>query len=80
MFDHNALMVVMERELRAALDATVTNFVATARVRLEGAVAEVAEERAKGLAEVAERAPSSGARWQPCTSTRRPRTGTSSSI
>jgi uncharacterized membrane protein YqjE len=53
MFDHDALMVAMEKELRAALDATVTIFVAMARTRLEVAVAEVAEERAKRLAEVA---------------------------
>jgi hypothetical protein len=51
MFD--AMLDVMESELRAALNMAVTGLVATARTRLEDAVAEVAKERAKGLTEVA---------------------------
>jgi N-acetylneuraminic acid mutarotase len=52
MFD--ALLDELESELRAALSTAVTGLVATARTRLEEAVAEVAEERAKGLAEIAQ--------------------------
>jgi hypothetical protein len=43
----------LERTLRASLDTCVTGMVATARAQLEAAHAEVAEERVKGLAEVA---------------------------
>jgi hypothetical protein len=49
-----SLLDALDRELRTALNASVTGLVATARARLEDAVAEVAKERAKGLAEVAE--------------------------
>jgi hypothetical protein len=52
MFDPATLLDTLEMELRAILDTTVTTFVATARTRLEGAVAEVAKDRAKALAEV----------------------------
>jgi hypothetical protein len=52
MFD--AILDALESELRAALNIAVTGLVATARTRLEEAVAEVAKERAKGLAEVAQ--------------------------
>jgi hypothetical protein len=52
MFD--AILDALESELRAALNTAVTGLVATARTRLEEAVAEVAKERAKGLAEVAQ--------------------------
>jgi hypothetical protein len=51
MFD--ALLHQLETDLRAALGTCVTGLVATARARLEGAHADVAKERAKGLAEVA---------------------------
>jgi hypothetical protein len=51
MFD--ALLSQLETDLRTALGACVTELVATARTRLEGAVADVAKERAEGLAEVA---------------------------
>jgi hypothetical protein len=51
MFD--SLLDALDRELRTALDASVTGLVATARARLEDMVAEAAKERAKGLAEVA---------------------------
>jgi hypothetical protein len=54
MLDCDALLDALERELRATLNTTVITFVATARMRLEGALAEVAKERAKGLAENAE--------------------------
>jgi hypothetical protein len=50
----DALLDALESELRAALNTTVTGLVATARTRLEEAVAEVAKERAKVLSEVAE--------------------------
>jgi hypothetical protein len=40
--------------VRADLERTVTGFVAMARTQLDGILAEVAKERAKGLAEVAE--------------------------
>ena len=50
MFD--SLLDALEKDLRAALNTTVTGLVATARTRLEGALAELAKERAKGLAEV----------------------------
>jgi hypothetical protein len=51
MFD--ALLSQLEKDLRTALGACVTELVATARTRLEGAVADVAKERADGLVEVA---------------------------
>jgi hypothetical protein len=54
MFDPASMLDALEKELRATLDATVTTFVATARTRLEGALTEVADERAAALAEVAE--------------------------
>jgi hypothetical protein len=53
MFDSEALLDALEKELRAALETIVTGSVATARARLEGAVAKVAIERAKGIDEVA---------------------------
>jgi hypothetical protein len=46
------ILVALEKELRSALNSCVVGFVATARTRLEGALSEAAEERAKGLAEV----------------------------
>jgi hypothetical protein len=52
MFD--ALLSQLETDLRTALGACVTELVTTARTRLEGAVADVANERVQGLAEVAE--------------------------
>jgi hypothetical protein len=52
MFDVNSVCDALERELRDALAAAVTVLVATARARLEGAMAAIAEERAKSLAEV----------------------------
>jgi hypothetical protein len=45
---------MFDADLRAALGTCVTGLVATARTRLEGAHADVAKERTKGLAEVAE--------------------------
>jgi hypothetical protein len=51
MFD--ALLSQLEKDLRTALGACVTELVATARTRLEGAVADVVKERAQGIAEVA---------------------------
>jgi hypothetical protein len=45
----------LEKELRSALDTCVKDFVATARTRLEGTLAEFAKERAKGLSEVTEK-------------------------
>jgi hypothetical protein len=52
MFD--ALLSQLERDLRAALGTCVAGLVATARERLEGAHADLATERAEGLAKVAE--------------------------
>jgi hypothetical protein len=52
MFD--ALLDALESELRAAPNTAVTGLVATARTRIEEAVAEVAEKCAKGLAEIAQ--------------------------
>jgi hypothetical protein len=52
MFD--SLLDTLEEELRAALNTAVTGLMATARTRLEDAVAEVAKERAKRIADVAE--------------------------
>jgi N-acetylneuraminic acid mutarotase len=49
----DALLGKLKEKLRADLERTVTDFVATARTQLEGALAEVAMEHAKGLAEVA---------------------------
>jgi hypothetical protein len=54
MFDGDALLDTLERELRTTLETCVIGLVATARVRLEGAIAEVAKERTKGLADIAE--------------------------
>jgi hypothetical protein len=51
MFD--SLLDALESELQAALTTAVTGLVTTARTRLQGAVAEVAKERADDLAEVA---------------------------
>jgi hypothetical protein len=51
MFDD--VLSALERELQAALTTTVAGLVATARTRFEAAVADIVEERAKGLAEVA---------------------------
>jgi hypothetical protein len=51
MFD--ALLSQLETDLRTALGACVTELVATARTRLEVAVADVAKERTEGLVEVA---------------------------
>jgi N-acetylneuraminic acid mutarotase len=52
MFD--AMLSQLETDLRAALGTCVTELVATTRRRLEGAHADLANERAEGLAEVAE--------------------------
>jgi hypothetical protein len=52
MFD--TLLAALERELQAALGMAVQGLVATARMRLESAVAEVTKGKAKVLAEVAE--------------------------
>ena len=51
MFD--SVLDDLERELRTALNTAVTGLVTKARTRLEGAVADVAKERAKMLAEIA---------------------------
>jgi hypothetical protein len=51
MFD--TLLDQLETDLRAALGTCVTRLVAIARARLEGAHADLAKERAKGLLEVA---------------------------
>jgi hypothetical protein len=47
------LLQKLEEDLRTDLERTVTGFVATARTQLDGALAEVAKERAKGLDDVA---------------------------
>jgi hypothetical protein len=47
------LLVALEQELRADFHKALAGLIATARTRLEGALTEVARERAKGLAEVA---------------------------
>jgi hypothetical protein len=52
MFD--ALLDTLETDLRTALNMAVTGLVATARTRLEVAVAELEDERSRGLAEVAD--------------------------
>jgi hypothetical protein len=52
MFD--AVLAALDLELQTALGKAIQGLVATARTRLEGAVAEVAKDKAKGLAEVAE--------------------------
>jgi hypothetical protein len=52
MFD--ALLDTLETDLRAALNTAVTGLVATARKRLEVAVAELEDERTRGLSEVAD--------------------------
>ena len=53
MFD--ALLNKLETDLRNAFDEALTGLVATARTRLDGALAEVARERARGLVEVAKK-------------------------
>jgi N-acetylneuraminic acid mutarotase len=50
MFD--ALLNKLETDLRTAFDESLLGLVATARTQLDGALAEVARERAKGLADV----------------------------
>jgi hypothetical protein len=49
----DALLSQLETDLRASLGTFVTELVTTARARLENAVALVAEERTRGLTEVA---------------------------
>jgi hypothetical protein len=49
-----SLLDALDKELRIALNASITGLVATTRARLEDMVVEVAKERTKGLAEVAE--------------------------
>jgi N-acetylneuraminic acid mutarotase len=51
--DVDAMLAALEAELRAVLNRAVMGFVSTARTRLEDAVAEVGNERAKALTEVA---------------------------
>jgi hypothetical protein len=51
MFDQ--VLATLEQELRTDFDKVLVGLLVTARTRLEGALAEVAKERAKGLAEVA---------------------------
>jgi hypothetical protein len=48
----DALLATLEQELRANFHRALAGLLATARTRLEGALAEVARERAQGLAEV----------------------------
>jgi hypothetical protein len=48
------LLDTLEMDLRAALNTAVTGLVATARTRLEVAIAELEDERTRGLAEVAD--------------------------
>jgi hypothetical protein len=56
MFD--SVLEALEGELRAfvtaILNAAITGLISTARSRLEGAVTDVAKERARGFAEAAE--------------------------
>jgi hypothetical protein len=47
------LMAALEQELRVDFHKALAGLLATARTRPEGALAEVAKERAQGLAEVA---------------------------
>jgi hypothetical protein len=47
------LLAALEQELRADFHKALAGLLVTARTRLEGALAEVARERAQGLAEVA---------------------------
>jgi hypothetical protein len=47
------LLAALEQELRADFHKALAGLLATARTRLESALAEVARERAQGLAEVA---------------------------
>jgi hypothetical protein len=49
------ILAALEKELRSDFSKALTGLLATARARLEGALADVAEERTKGLAEVAAR-------------------------
>jgi chorismate mutase len=51
MFD--ALLTKLETDLRTSFDEALIGLVATARSQLDGALAEIAKERAKGLADVA---------------------------
>jgi hypothetical protein len=48
----DSMLDALEKELRAALDTAISGLVAMARMRLEGAVAEMAKERASALAMV----------------------------
>jgi hypothetical protein len=50
----DAMLHQLETDLRTALGTCVMGLVATARATLEGALADIAGERAQGLAEVAE--------------------------
>jgi hypothetical protein len=50
---YDSLLTKLEEDLRTALTTTTVELVALARTRLEGVLAEIAEERAEGLAEVA---------------------------
>jgi N-acetylneuraminic acid mutarotase len=51
MFD--VLLAKLETDLRAAFDESLVGLLATARTRLDGALAEIARERAKGLTDIA---------------------------
>jgi hypothetical protein len=51
MFD--SMLATLEEDLRADFKTALAGLITTARTRLEGALADVAKERAKGLAEVA---------------------------
>jgi hypothetical protein len=46
------ILAILEEELRTGFDAALTGLLATARTRLEDALAEVAKERAQGLADI----------------------------
>jgi hypothetical protein len=52
MFDAASMLAALEKELRSGLTLAIAGLVAIARTRLEDAFAEVAKERAKGLAAV----------------------------
>jgi hypothetical protein len=47
------ILAALESDIRAGFDLALAGLLATARTRLEGALAEVAKERIQGLAEVA---------------------------
>jgi DNA-directed RNA polymerase alpha subunit len=51
------MLTKLEADLRTGFDKAVTELVATTRMQLDGALAEVAKERAKGLVEVAKERP-----------------------